>query len=318
MAEDSKPTVRRRVLGTNLRRLREERGLLLEHAAEHLSCNASKISRIESGRSPVRPLDLKALLDLYGVLDQGAREGWLSLAREGRRQRWWRALEDQLPRDFLDLIGLEEDTSYCRGFQPAIIDGLLQTERYAEAVIGGGSPGPLQPNQETMLKVRLERQKALTRTEHPIEVWMVMGEAALRQMCGGPEVMRAQLHHLLELANLGNVTLQVLPFSVGAYRGGPFPFKIYRFPMPSEMEVVLLESHMSHAYLENPRDIAFHSEIFDRLRATALGELDSRRMIEGIAREYARESRGDEGAGGDRLGEEQSQRAERGLRRGAS
>ncbi|MBW1599435.1 helix-turn-helix transcriptional regulator [Streptomyces sp. JJ38] len=285
MPDDRKPTVRRRVLGTNLRRLREEHGLHLEHAAEQLSCNISKISRIESGRSPIRPLDLKALLDLYEVKDSVAREGWLSLARESRKQRWWRVLEDRLPQDFLDLIGLEEDTSYCRGFQPGVIDGLFQTKEYAEAVIAGGSPGPLGPDEQTKLDVRLERQKALTRTENPIEVWMILGEAALRQQMGGPAVMRAQLGHLIDLARLPNVTLQVLPFAVGAYRGGPFPFKVYRFPEPSDMQVVLLENHVSHTYLEDPSDVGFYADIFNHLRATSLGEMESKALIEGLVSE---------------------------------
>jgi transcriptional regulator with XRE-family HTH domain len=285
MPDDPKPTVRRRVLGTNLRRLREGHGLHLEDAAKVLSCNISKISRIESGRSPIRPLDLKALLDLYEVRDPTAREGWLSLARESKKQRWWRVLEDRLPQDFIDLIGLEEDTSYCRGFQPGVIDGLFQTKEYAEAVIGGGSPGPLGPDEQTKLDVRLERQKALTRTEHPIEVWMILGEAALHQRMGGPAVMRSQLSHLIELAKLPNVTLQVLPFSVGAYRGGPFPFKVYRFPEPSDMQVVLLENHVSHTYLEDPSDIGFYADILNHLRATAFGELRSQALIESLIKE---------------------------------
>jgi transcriptional regulator with XRE-family HTH domain len=285
MPADPRPTVRRRVLGTNLRRLREDCDLLAEDAAEHLSCYPSKISRIESGRSPVRPIDLKALLDLYGVKDPTAREGWLSIAREGKRQRWWRVLEDKLPQDFIDLIGLEEDSSHCRGFEPGVIDGLFQTPDYAEAVIGGGSPGPLTDEKRARLDVRIERAKALTRSENPNTAWMILGEAALRQQCGGSDVWRNQLDHLVELSRLPNVTIQVLPFSVGAYRGGPFPFKIYRFPEPAFMEVVLLESHLSHTYLEQPKDIAYYVEIFDHLRATALGELESQALIESIARE---------------------------------
>jgi transcriptional regulator with XRE-family HTH domain len=282
MPDSPKPTVRRRVLGTNLRRLREDHGLLLDHAAEQLSCNISKISRIESGHSPIRPLDLKALLDLYGITDQSTREGWLSLARESRKQRWWRVLEDRLPQDFLDLIGLEEDTSYWQGFQPGVIDAMFQTEEYAQAVIGGGSAGPLGADQQTKLDVRLERQKALTRTENPIRIWMILGEGALRQQMSGPAAMRRQLAHLIELAHLPNITLQVLPFSVGAYRGGPYPFKLYRFPEPSSMEVVLLENHVSHTYLEDPRHTELYTEIFDHLRATALGEIESQAHIEGI------------------------------------
>lgn len=285
MPDDPKPTVRRRVLGTNLRRLREQHGLHLDHAAKQLSCNPSKISRIESGRSPIRPLDLKALLDLYKVNDPATRNGWLSLARESRKQRWWRVLEDRLPQDFLDLIGLEEDTSDYRGFQPGVIDGLFQTESYAQAVISGGSSAPLTEDEQTKLDVRLKRQGALTRPENPITAWMILGEAALRQQYGGSTVMRAQLSHLLDLARLPNVTMQVLPFSVGAYRGGPLPFKIYRFPEPSDMEVVLVESHVSHTYLEDPSDLTYYSDVFNHLRATALGEMESRSLIEKIRRE---------------------------------
>ncbi|MDT3396206.1 helix-turn-helix transcriptional regulator [Streptomyces sp. B1866] len=285
MTYEPKPTVRRRVIGTNLRRLREEKELFLEHAAEVLSCNPSKISRIESAQSGIRQIDLKALLDLYGVTDPKAREGWLMLARESREQRWWRVLEDRLPRDFLDLIGLEEDTSYCRGFEPGVVAGLFQTLKYAEAVIRGGSPVPLNDSEQARLAVRMERQKAITRSENPITVWMILGEAALRQQYGGPEVLRGQLHHLIELAALPNVTLQVLPFSVGAYRGGPIPFQIYSFPEPSDMQVVLLESHLSHTYLESPHDTGYYADVFNHLRAAALGELESRAFIKDVARD---------------------------------
>ncbi|MDX3454641.1 helix-turn-helix transcriptional regulator [Streptomyces sp. ME02-8801-2C] len=272
------------MLGTNLRRLREERGLLLEDAAEQLSCHAAKVSRIESGRSGIRQLDLKALLDLYGVKDPAERDGWLALARESRRQRWWRVLEDQLPQEFLDLVGLEDEVSECRGFQPGIVPGLFQTEAYATAVIQGGIPGPLDDAQKTKVRVRMERQKALTRTDPtPLKVWMILGEAALRQQVGGPGVLRAQLLHLVELAQLPNVTLQVLPFTAGACQGGPFPFLIYSFPPPAGLEVVLLENFASHAYLETREDTARLGGAFDHLRAAALSAMESESRIIGIA-----------------------------------
>ncbi|WP_406342963.1 helix-turn-helix domain-containing protein [Streptomyces sp. NBC_00648] len=289
MPVQENPTVRRRVLGANLRRLREGRGLLLEAAAEQLGCHPAKVSRIESGRSGIRQLDLKVLLDFYDVKDAKTREGWLALAREGRRQRWWRVLEDQLPQDFLDLIGLEDEVAGCRGFQPSIIPGLFQTEAYATAVIQGGAAGALSEPQQTKVRVRLERQKALTgRHPEPLNVWMVLGEAALRQQIGGPEVLRAQLLHLAEMAQLTNVTLQVLPFSAGACRGGMLPFLIYSFPAPTELEVVLLESFTSHAYLEGPEDTAHYNSVFDHVRATALSALDSEALIVRLADELAR------------------------------
>jgi len=239
---------------------------------------------IESGRSGIRQLDLKVLLDLYGVKDPAERDGWLALARESRRQRWWRVLEDQLPQEFLDLIGLEDEVSECRGFQPGIVPGLFQTEAYATAVIQGGIPGPLDDAQKTKVRVRMERQKALTRTDPtPLKVWMILGEAALRQQVGGPGVLRAQLLHLVELAQLPNVTLQVLPFTAGACQGGPYPFLIYSFPPPAGLEVVLLENFASHAYLETREDTARLGGAFDHLRAAALSAMESESRIVRIA-----------------------------------
>lgn len=278
--------MRKRVLGTNLRRLREERGLLLEDAAEQLSCHAAKVSRIESGRSGIRQLDLKVLLDLYTVKDPAERDGWLALARESRRQRWWRVLEDQLPQEFQDLVGLEDEVSECRGFQPGIVPGLFQTEEYATAVIQEGIPGPLDDAQKTKVRVRMERQRALTRTDPtPLKVWMILGEAALRQQVGGAKVLREQLLHLVEVAQLPNVTLQVLPFTAGACQGGPYPFLIYSFPPPAGLEVVLLENFASHAYLETREDTARLGGAFDHLRASALSAMESEARIIEIAEE---------------------------------
>lgn len=283
MAVVQRPTVRRRVLAANLRRLREGHGLHLEAAAEVLSCDPSKISRIEKAESGIRQVDLKLLLDLYKIKDKGEREGWLALARESRKRRWWRDLEDQLPNDFLDQVGLEEDVSYCRGFEPGVVHGLLQTQPYAEAVIGRGEPGPLSEERQARVQVRMERQKAITRSDHPLETWMILGEAALRQEYGGPDVLREQLRHLIELSELPNVTLQVLPFTAGAYRGGPFSFMIYRFPEPSEMEVVSLENHTAQSYLETPRDTEYYGDVFNHLRAAALGPIESQSLIRDIA-----------------------------------
>ncbi|WP_344289569.1 helix-turn-helix transcriptional regulator [Streptomyces synnematoformans] len=289
MAAEQRPTVRRRVLGANLRRLREDKGLHLEDSAERLGCHPAKVSRIEAGRSGIRQLDLRVLLDLYGVTGDGERDGWLALAREGRRQRWWRVLEDQLPQDFLDLVGLEDEVYECRGFQPGIVPGLFQTEGYATAVIQGGSTGDLDVEQRAKLRVRMERQKALFRSAPaPLKVWMVLGEAALRQQVGGPEVLRHQLLHLIEMGRLPNVTLQVLPFTAGAYLGGPYPFLIYRFPPPAALEVVLLENFASHAYLEAREDTARLGSAFDHIRATALSALESESLIGTIANELPR------------------------------
>ncbi|WP_031513764.1 helix-turn-helix domain-containing protein [Streptomyces sp. NRRL F-5123] len=285
MAVVQRPTVRRRVLGANLRRLRLEAGLEQEDAAARLGCNASKISRIEKGESGIRQIDLRALLDLYAVTDVKAVDGWLALARESRERRWWRALEDQLRDDFLDLVGLEEDVADLRAFEPGLVHGLLQTQEYAEAVIAAGEPGPLDDEAQARIAVRMERQKAITRSEAPLEAWIILGEAALRQQCGGPDVLHRQLRHLMTLSEVPSVTLQVLPFTVGAYRGGPWSFSIYKFPAPANLEVVLLENHTAHSYLETPADTGYYGACFDRLRAAALSPIASQSFIGEVAQQ---------------------------------
>lgn len=285
MAVVQRPTVRRRVLAANLRRLRLDKGLEQEDAARELSCVPSKISRIEKGESGIRPIDLKALLKLYGINDAAEVEGWLVLARESRKRRWWRSLEDQLPDDFLDLVGLEEDVTHIRAYEPGLVHGLLQTEAYAEAVIGAGEPGPLSEARRARVEVRMARQVAITRSDDPLEAWIILGEAALRQQYGGPAVLAGQLQQLAALSELENVTLQVLPFTVGAYRGGPYPFATYRFPEPSDMEVVVLENHTAHSYLETPGDTSYYGDVFDRLRAAALSPIDSQSLIGEVARQ---------------------------------
>jgi transcriptional regulator with XRE-family HTH domain len=289
VAQESKPSVRRRVLGANLRRLREEKELLLEHAAKELGCHPGKISRIESGRSGIRQLDLRVLLDIYGIIDERSREGWLTLARESRRQRWWRVLEGKLPDDFLELIAFEDEVSTCRIFEPGTVPGLLQTEAYATSIIQGGSTSPLDDAKKAKLSVRLERQKALHRVDATaLKLWAVLGEAALRQEVGGPQVLREQLRHLVEAARLPNVTLQVVPFEAGAIKGGMVPFTIFSFPEPAELEVVLLEHYTSHAFLEHPNDTTYYGSAFDHHRATALSPMESEAMILRIADELSR------------------------------
>ncbi|MGR7001459.1 helix-turn-helix domain-containing protein [Yinghuangia aomiensis] len=276
MANEHRRTIRKRVLGTSLRLMRERLDLLLEDAAEVLECHPAKISRIESAQSGVRPVELKALLARYGVTDPQDQAGWLALAREGRRGRGVRNLDpswptEQLAPDLLDLIGLESDVASCLLFQPGIVPGLLQTEAYATAVIQGGRTGPLEEHRQVKLRVRMERQIVVTRSEPPpVEMWVVLGEAALRQQWGGPQVLAGQLDRLVEIGRMPNVTLQVLPFSTPGYPGGVLPFSIYSFPDAPELPVVTVESLTSHAYLEDTRDTAHYRKIFDEIRGHCL------------------------------------------------
>ncbi|MGR6999927.1 helix-turn-helix domain-containing protein [Yinghuangia aomiensis] len=288
----ARPSLRKRLLGTNLRVTRERLGRHLEDAAAVLDCNDSKISRIETGRSGIKSLELKALLTYYGITDPDEQRPWLALAKIRRAQRGAQVLEDpltdQLAQDFLDLMGMEREVAACQTFQPGIVPGLLQTDAYARAVVQAGRPGPLSEGRQALHAARMQRQRVLTRTDpEPMSLWVVLGEAALRQQWGGPSVLADQLRKLIELGQTPQVTMQVLPFSAESHPGGALPFSLYAFPEAPEMPIVTVESHTSHAYLEDTRDTLYYRNIFDEIRGIALSPLKSEALIAKIAAEHS-------------------------------
>lgn len=283
------PTVRQRRLGTELRRLREARSLSLEDVAARLECSDSKISRIELGRSGVRPLDLRILLDLYGVVDEGERESLLTLAREAKKRGWWRSYSSVLPPSYTELLSLEADASGMRGFEIALVPGLLQTADYSRAVITSvrGDLGPEQV--DTLVRVRGERQAILGRAgadgAPAFQLTVVLGEAAIRHVVGGPETMRAQLEHIADLALRPHVRIQVLPFRAGAHPGLEGAFTIIDFPAVSDLDVVVVDTRTSSLYLEEPEHVRVYQRMFEDIRASALSYSESVELIETAAKE---------------------------------
>ncbi len=286
MPASRKPTVRRRMLGAELRRLREAAGLSGEKVARELECSDSKISRIENGLVPAHPRDVRDMLDLYGVTDEGKREALITLARDGKKRGWWQryqAYEDGvLPGPYLDLISLEADAASIRTYQPQIVPGLLQTEAYVRAMIEAARVEMSPEEIQTVVEVRLARQAVLTR-QHPLHFWAVLDEAVLRRMVGGPEVMRDQLRHLAAMARRQNVTLQVLPFAAGAPAWVYTPFVILKFPEPADLEVVYLENLTSGLYVEETAEVDRYTLMFDHLRAAALSPKESVALIAEVA-----------------------------------
>lgn len=280
-------TVRRRRLGAELRRLREAAGMTLEDAAKVLECSDSKISRIETGHIGIRTLDLRVLLARYGVEPGPRYDALLRLARESRmRGHWLQKFNDVLTDPFRDFIRLEEDVASMRSYEIQLVPGLLQTEDYARAVIEAARV--LWHSREEIDKfvaLRMERQRVLTK-ERPLHLWAVLGEAALRCVVGGPEIMRAQLHRLLEVHHdLPHVAIQVLPFSAGPPAGIGGPFVILEFPDPVELDVLYLENLGSNLYIEDDDEIRRYQRAFDHLRSAALSPKDSASLIEKVAKE---------------------------------
>lgn len=272
------PTVRRRRLGVELRRLREAAGVSVEAACVPLRCSTSKISRMENGRVPIRARDVSDLLDLYGVDDPEQREALLSLARDSRKRGWWHTYNDVVPPWFEVYIGLEGDASSISVYEAQLVHGLLQTADYARQVIQAEDPEAAESEVERKVALRLDRQARLT-GEDPPSVWVIMDEAVLRRPVGGPAIMRAQLEHLAKAAELPNVTIQVLPFSAGAHAGLSSAFCVLGFADPGDSDVVYVEEATSSLYFERADEIRRYRRKLDYLMAAALRPDQSLEMI---------------------------------------
>ncbi|TDP97120.1 helix-turn-helix domain-containing protein [Labedaea rhizosphaerae] len=278
MVRGPSPTVRRRRLAGELRRLRDEANLTIDEVAEKLECSASKISRIETGNVGVTPRDARDLLELYGV-PEDKREALVQLAREARQKGWWHAYNEVFTGSF---VGLEQDATSLHTHQALLVPGLLQTERYTRAVHRAIRPDVQESEVDRRVKARLERQRLLT-DHNPPEYWAVIDEAVLNRTVGGPSVMREQLSHLVDLAALPNVTLQVVPFTAGEHAGMEGSFLILGFPEQADPDVVYVEYTTSGVYLEQPSDVRRYTVMFDHLRATALKPDDTVAMIKRAA-----------------------------------
>jgi hypothetical protein len=257
------PTVQRLVLGGNLRRLREEAGMTTERAALTIRGSHSKISRMEHGRVGFKERDISDLLTLYGIGPGTERDALLRLARESNTPGWWHDYSDILPHWVEPYFGLEAAASFIREYELQFIPGLLQIEEYARAVIRLGNA----PAEEEVLRrarARVSRQQILDR-ENPPKVWAVLDEGALCRIIGGPDVMRAQLRHLIEMCDHPAVTLQILPFSAGAHRAMGGPFTILRYTEPDLRDVVYIEQLTSALYLDKPAEVDAYLEVIEEV-----------------------------------------------------
>jgi transcriptional regulator with XRE-family HTH domain len=280
MVRGHSPTVRRRRLAAELRRLRERAQLTIEDVAEKLECSSSKISRIETGHVGVNPRDARELLRLYGVADD-QREALVQLSREARKKGWWHAYNEVFTGAF---VGLEAEASSLRAYQALLVPGLLQTQDYMRAVIRAARPGATAAEVDKRVKARLARQQLLTDVDPP-QYWTVVDEAVLCRSVGGPDVMHAQLNWLAERATLPHVTIQVLPFAAGAHAGMEGPFLILGFPEPADPDVVYVDNTTTGIYFEDPAEVLRYTLMFDHLRAAALSPDDSlTRIVDAVDR----------------------------------
>ncbi|MEU5088664.1 helix-turn-helix transcriptional regulator [Streptomyces sp. NPDC021356] len=278
------PAVRRRKLGAELRSLRTGAGLTSGEAARLVGWHQSKVSRIETGASGVKPADVRLLLDAYAVRDSQLRELLLVLAGSDDgdgRHHWWHAYRGVLPPTYRDFISLESQASAMRTLETSVVPGLLQTPEYARAVTRAAVDGLDDDRLDALVEVRLARQ-AVLRSDRPLTLNAVLDEAVLRREVGGPEIMARQLERLTEAARLPQVSLQVLPFAAGAHIGVTGPFVIFSFSNTSDLDVVVLDHLTRSFHLERKEDLEAYTEAFDTLRFHALSIEDSLDFIAGM------------------------------------
>ncbi|WP_055534304.1 helix-turn-helix domain-containing protein [Streptomyces graminilatus] len=284
MASNVNPTVRRRRLGQELRRLREQKNLTAEEVAERLLVSQSKISRLENGRRSISQRDVRDLCGVYEVQDQRMVDSLMEMAKDSRQQGWWHAFGD-VP--YSVYIGLETDAASLRVYDPQVIPGLLQTRPYAEALITGALPETASSDIDNRVQVRLRRQERITAVENPLRLWTVLDEAALRRVVGNKLLMREQLESLVEQSQLPHVTVQVIPFEMGAHPGLNGQYAILEFPDAADSSVVYIEGVTSDLYLEKAQDVQKYSVMYEHLRAQALNVDQSRQFIAELAKKYA-------------------------------
>jgi transcriptional regulator with XRE-family HTH domain len=279
------PTVRRRRLRYELRRLRLEHGLTIEQVQERSGgdIKAPSISRWENGERSVRPTDLRLLLDIYDVQGE-RRETLLTLSRQAKERGWWQSYASAIPEWFQVYVGLEAEAALIHEYAAELIPGLLQTPDYYRAFLRAAPAAADEDEAERKIEVRTARQERLT-GEDPPDYWAVLNEAVIRRVVGDAEAMRKQLDHIAQVAALPHVNVQVLSFGAGVHPAMDGSFSILGFPEATDPDVVYLENQAGSLYLEEEAEIDRYARMFSHLIAKALDPEESRRMIARLARD---------------------------------
>lgn len=273
------PTVRRRRLGEALRRYRGEAGLNLDSAAKAMGWIAPKLSRIENATAYIRPAEVATLLKVYGLNDPDAVGALEELAKDARRKGWWQTYSGVVSPVYADYISLESDAESIRAYAPLVVPGLFQTAAYAREIIAANAIRRTPKEVAALAEVRQARHAVLTRPESSLKIWAVIHEAVLHQRFAvRPTTMREQLRRLLDVADLPNVTLQVMPLAATPHPGGAGGFTLASFPGPMP-DVVTLENLIGATYVEGVEEVQVFTDAFERIVAAALSMDDTLALI---------------------------------------
>ena len=280
----SAPTVLRMILGRRLQERRQDADASLEDAARALRVTSLTIRRLEKAEVALKPLYVEKLLETYGA-DRQEIEEFVALAERANEPGWWHAYRDVLPNWFSAYVSLETGAKTLRTYEPHYVTGLLQTHAYARGVLRGGFPHDSDEDLDRRVDLRLRRQSLLARPDAPT-LWVVMEEAVLHRVVGGPEVMREQIERLLEVSELEHVSVDVVPFTAGAHVGVCAPFTYFRFEEPELPDVVYTEILSGAMYLDQRSDVSAHLEAHNRM-SLLTSDADSRALLHRMRKEYS-------------------------------
>lgn len=283
------PVVQRRRLRTELRKARQNASLTQEQVAEAMDWSLSKVIRIEAGTVGISTTDLKALLSHYRLDDPDTTSQLVALARAARERSWWSVYRDVAPPGLLQLIGYEAASYIIRNFETLLVPGLLQTEDYARAIVLALDEGATAERVNALVEIRMRRQEQLDRDDPPL-LFFILDEATVRRPIGGRDVMRRQIHHLIEMAAKSNVTIEIVPFTAGAHPGLRGPFVIIEFPDPGDDDVLYLEARGDltiRGDISEAGEVSAHREVFEQLRGLSLGPDGSSAYLHKLAAEMS-------------------------------
>lgn len=254
-------------------------------AAALLGNTLVKVSRVETGHRGITDDDLARLLTEYGVPDDGDRWTWLmALSRDVSKRDWWDNYRDVVPADFTTHLALEDAAGRLATYEPLVVPGLLQTADYARALIATNLDGA-PPDLDRLVEIRMRRREILRRGERPVELDAVFDESVLRHQVGGRLVMREQLHQLIEMSAVPNLTLRIVPFERGAYTGMVSGFVLISYGRSRQPDVVCLENLTSSLYVEDPERTDRYRLAFARMGEVALAPDASRTFIADVAKD---------------------------------
>lgn len=248
--------------------------MTLDDAAATMRWKAPKLSKIENATQQIRPSEVTALLKAYGVSDPEVFAAIENLAKDAGKKGWWQTYSGVVAPAYADYISLESDAERICEWSPLVIPGLLQTAAYARETIAGVTLSRTPDEVAALAEVRQARQAVLTRVGQPLEYWAIIHEAALHQRFAvRPTTMRDQLRRLLDVAEMPNITIQIMPLDSTAHPGLLGGFSLVSFPGPTP-DVVLLENLSGATYVEGDGASPFAGAV-ERIRATALSVEDS-------------------------------------------